>query len=49
MTHKLESVFYDNKGKKCNVVSTRMKFESYNFFHKRHDLKVKAKRYGLLK
>lgn len=47
MVHRLISSIKDKDGNRHEVISTRMKFESYKFFHKRHDLKVQSKRYKL--
>lgn len=47
MIHRLISSIKDKDGNRYEVISTRMKFESYKFFHKRHDLKVQSKRHKL--
>ena len=47
MKHRLISVIHDKNGNKHEIVSTRLKFETYRFFHRRHDLKVKSKRHKL--
>nr|DAN06798.1 MAG TPA: hypothetical protein [Caudoviricetes sp.] len=45
--HRLVSSVKDKYGNRHNVITTRMKFESYKLFYKRHDLKVQLKEYKL--
>lgn len=47
MRHRLISNIKDKKGNRHEIISVRLKGESYKLFHKRHDFKVTAKRWWI--